>query len=348
MGARMRPNARCFRIAIALPVVMFAGVASAQGFDGHRYDPPAGAAGGLAVERAVVPRHLGFGLGLVGNYARDPVVLRDSASTTIYGQPLQDALTLNLLASIGLGNVFELAADLPLDVIYQGDSSLGGAAASPGIGDLRVVPKLAFTSRGSVNFAIGAAVPVSFPTGSPAALRGDGALTANPELLLGLRGRGWGASGTAGFRYRAGGAAVNVMGNELTYGLSTQFTLLPRSEVLELMIEATGAAYLTDNARVANLPVELFAGLGIRPHSDWTIDLGGAGGITRGLDDPRFRIIAGIRYSPNRCPTRAEDQDGFEDDDGCPEYDNDRDGVPDDRDECPDAPKGKYGDGDGC
>src|SRR5215211_609085 len=366
MGARMRPNVTRSEIAVALVVVISAASASAQGLDGQRYDPPAGAAGGLAVERPVVPRHLGFGLGLVGNYSYEAVVWRDSGGSTVYGKPLEHALTLDLLASIGLGNVFELAVDLPLHAIYQGDSSLQSAAAAPGIGDLRVVPKLAFTSRGAVNFAIGAAMPVGIPTGSPAALRGDGTFTLNPELLLGLRGRGWGASGNAGFRFRPDGPALNVMGNELTYGLATQFTLLPRSEVLELMIEATGATYLTNDSQVANLPIELFGGLGIRPHSDWTIDLGAGAGLTRGLDAPRFRIIAGVRYNPNpvtdykdsdndgigdnadRCPRKAEDYDGFQDDDGCPDSDNDRDGVPDERDECPDEPEGRYGDGDGC
>ena len=36
-----------------------------------------------------------------------------------------------------------------------------------------------------------------------------------------------------------------------------------------------------------------------------------------------------------RCPTEAEDFDGFEDEDGCPDDDNDRDGIPDLRDACP-------------
>jgi OOP family OmpA-OmpF porin len=188
----------------------------------------------------------------------------------------------------------------------------------------------------------------------------------NPELLLGLRGSGWGASANAGFRFRNQGPAAEVMGNELTFGLAVQFALIPRSDLLDLMIEATTARYLAENTQVANLPIELFGGVGIKPHPDWTIELGGAGGLTRGLDDPRFRIIAGLRYNPNpatdykdsdsdgvsdnadRCPRRAEDQDGFEDEDGCPESDNDRDGVPDDRDECPDEPEGPMGDGDGC
>jgi hypothetical protein len=37
----------------------------------------------------------------------------------------------------------------------------------------------------------------------------------------------------------------------------------------------------------------------------------------------------------DRCPVTPEDQDGFEDEDGCPEPDNDRDGVADGKDKCP-------------
>ena len=47
-------------------------------------------------------------------------------------------------------------------------------------------------------------------------------------------------------------------------------------------------------------------------------------------------------------PHEPEDRDGFEDDDGCPEPDNDHDGIPDDDDECPDDAEEPGGDGDGC
>ena len=39
----------------------------------------------------------------------------------------------------------------------------------------------------------------------------------------------------------------------------------------------------------------------------------------------------------DRCPTSAEDKDGFQDDDGCPDPDNDEDGVLDAADACPTA-----------
>jgi len=46
----------------------------------------------------------------------------------------------------------------------------------------------------------------------------------------------------------------------------------------------------------------------------------------------------GIPDSRDRCPTLAEDMNGFQDDDGCPEVDSDVDGVPDAIDKCPTQP----------
>lgn len=43
----------------------------------------------------------------------------------------------------------------------------------------------------------------------------------------------------------------------------------------------------------------------------------------------------GIIDKLDKCPKEAEDKDGFQDEDGCPDYDNDNDGIPDTRDKCP-------------
>ena len=62
-----------------------------------------------------------------------------------------------------------------------------------------------------------------------------------------------------------------------------------------------------------------------------------------------------IKFAQNldaadKCPTQAEDKDSFEDDDGCPEYDRDGDGIHDQQDVCPDQAEDKdgYKDEDGC
>lgn len=58
----------------------------------------------------------------------------------------------------------------------------------------------------------------------------------------------------------------------------------------------------------------------------------------------------GIADENDPCPGNAEDVDGFEDDDGCPDFDNDKDGIYDNKDGCPDAAEDFDGfeDMDGC
>ena len=52
----------------------------------------------------------------------------------------------------------------------------------------------------------------------------------------------------------------------------------------------------------------------------------------------------------DKCPREPEDKDTFEDTDGCPDPDNDQDGIPDKKDLCPNDPEDKDGfqDEDGC
>ena len=58
----------------------------------------------------------------------------------------------------------------------------------------------------------------------------------------------------------------------------------------------------------------------------------------------------GILDVDDACPNDPEDKDGFEDQDGCPEPDNDLDGILDVKDQCPNEPETYNGheDEDGC
>ena len=58
----------------------------------------------------------------------------------------------------------------------------------------------------------------------------------------------------------------------------------------------------------------------------------------------------GIPDDIDQCPDVPEDKDGFEDQDGCPDYDNDKDGIYDTQDKCPNDPEDRDGfqDEDGC
>jgi outer membrane protein OmpA-like peptidoglycan-associated protein len=58
----------------------------------------------------------------------------------------------------------------------------------------------------------------------------------------------------------------------------------------------------------------------------------------------------GVADKADQCPDQAEDTDGFNDTDGCPDPDNDGDKIPDEADECIDQPEVPNGfkDEDGC
>ncbi len=58
----------------------------------------------------------------------------------------------------------------------------------------------------------------------------------------------------------------------------------------------------------------------------------------------------GVPDDKDLCPNQAEDRDGFNDLDGCPDLDNDRDGIPDSQDLCPNLAEDPDGfeDQDGC
>src|SRR5262252_7170265 len=94
------------RVLLVLSIVAVAaassrtGRAQVRGFEGERLAPAAGAAGGVFVERPIVPFHLGFGFGLFLHFADDAVVVRQG--TAVVGTPLDGAVSTDLLASLGL------------------------------------------------------------------------------------------------------------------------------------------------------------------------------------------------------------------------------------------------------
>ena len=71
---------------------------------------------------------------------------------------------------------------------------------------------------------------------------------------------------------------------------------------------------------------------------------GGAAAAASDLDHD------GVPDAADGCPAEAEDWDGFEDPEGCPDPDNDRDKIADALDDCPDEPElyNGFEDEDGC
>ena len=100
--------------------------------------------------------------------------------------------------------------------------------------------------------------------------------------------------------------------------------------------ELTSVSWSAVGAARAQLGPWLNLGLGVvwRPEDDTVTAMLGLGlTLQTAADGDRD----GVKDELDRCPRRAEDEDGFEDDDGCPDPDNDQDGLNDDQDACPES-----------
>jgi outer membrane protein OmpA-like peptidoglycan-associated protein len=360
---------RLNRLLVAILLVALAPVpATADGFDGQRFTPAAGAAGGFWLERPLIQPHLGWSLGMFLHYADDPVVLDSDAG--VVARPLERALTLDLLGSIGLFEFAELAVHLPVHVVYTGDATLvGGDAlvASEGIGDLRFVPKVRLRRGRALGLAL--ALPISLPTGDDLALRGASDVTIEPRLLMSYWPGGRLAFG-ANLGYRLHTSAAGRQGpggDELTFGAGLRYRPAAASNIV-LSAELAGGLTTADGGTAfRQVPLEGLLGaiFEVAPH--WHLYAGGGVGLLDGVGTPDFRAIVGIRYTSvslsdrdgdgivderDLAPDDPEDLDGYQDHDGVPEEggpndaDTDGDGIIDRDDECPTV-RGPPG-GDGC
>jgi OmpA-OmpF porin, OOP family len=145
--------------------------------------------------------------------------------------------------------------------------------------------------------------------------------------------------------------------SEFSFGGGVAYAPIP---LLSAKAEIVGALALAGSEH--DLPLEARGGLSFG--RDLVFTLGGGGGIVGDVGSPAYRVFGGVVWTPvrrdadrdgleddhDKCPTRAEDRDGFQDEDGCPDLDNDGDGIPDAKDRCIAVPEDRDGfqDEDGC
>jgi len=168
----------------------------------------------------------------------------------IIARPLASILVIDAMGSIGIADRLELGVSVPLAPVYQGDPLARpeyGFAAGPGVGDLRFVPKLVILgASGEDGLRLGVAVPVRAPTGDEQALRGSGEPAIEPQVLLGGAVGPVAVNASAGFRFRPGLDAEDLVGQELTWGVGAAGTLLDADLGLDLLLRASAPSTSTD------------------------------------------------------------------------------------------------------
>ncbi len=295
-----------------------------------------------------------------------------------------------LQASIGLFQFLELSLAMPVALTTHSSANawgqggllaLGGSASpmasSLRAGDLRTAVKIPLL-RGQWELAV--RVAFSIPTGSlgvasevscatlPTTPCGESpvvavaghafssnyGMTAMPQLLLSRQFGALLGAFNIGYRFReknglAAGANPFILDDEIQYGFGARYAITPRVAVAA---ELNGRLGLFGGGNAAGFPLEGVLGGQFAVSSAIALDVGLRRGFTAGYGSPNFGAFVGLRLSVTgrTCDFGPEDYDGFQDGDYCEDPDNDRDGVPDETDRCPNDAEDSDGvlDEDGC
>lgn len=310
-----------------------------------------------------------FEVHLLVDYASSPLVVRDLNNERL-GTLVGSMATLHLLGGLGLLGFFDVGFDVPAVAVLAGSAPAGSpgllAESDLGLGDIRLVPRLRLSrNREAGDSGVSLALIGNFwlPTGDADAYNG-GSFRAEPRLAVDYQNtHDVRIAFNAGYLIQPKGVVANLTtAGALTYSAGIDLPIVGSFRVVS---EIFGSAVIAaGDVSAEELPLEFLVAGRLVP-DNFTAQLGGGFGVISGYGAPDFRVLASFGLTPQRnpdrdgdgilkaddeCPSVAEDQDGFQDADGCPEHDNDADGIADLADACPDAPEDLDGfqDEDGC
>ena len=353
--------------------------AQAQGstaIDVQQFKPAPGRSGVLGLHGAGFPGHLSWNTGLYIHYAHEPLVVINERNEDLLQHLVKNQLGFDLVGAMGFGDHFELGASIPISLQHgEFNQETSGAAEQTwkgGFGDLRLIPKAEIYENERLRLA--AVAPLVFPTGGKTALRGQKGVGVQPRVAADytLEG-GTRLVANVGVNLRSRQELLNLsVGTELAYGFGAAHPFQLQGHQLTGMASLAGALGLgaTGGANEEEIPLELQAGLQYHFNKNVVGMLGLGRGMTLGYGMPSFRVLGGVAWitedaprgrardadddgvnnTDDQCPEEPEDEDDFQDEDGCPDPDNDQDGILDVQDKCPLQPEDKDGfqDEDGC
>lgn len=356
-------------------------------FSIQNFTPAPGTKNFLGVEGLRMDGNWGYSVGLFFNYARNPFTIMSCRSEGDCSSPnatnktdvpvVSDMMTWDLLAAVSPLRRLQVGLRLPLTYVSGSgiDMSTGQPVAAGlkkfGVGDPMLEAKVRILGGAQDRFLLGAAADLSFPVGHAFSdsSKGNnfylgnsspitGGLRAILDARLGPVDLGLNLRGV--FREKTKLGTTQVGPVDFRYGGAVGYRVSP---IFRVLAEGTGSTQFS--AQKGTNTLEVDAAVEILPlGSHLVIRVGGGAGVVGGVGVPKARAFLGVAWAQevgdldsdyipddaDKCPTIAEDKDGFEDDDGCPDLDNDGDKRPDDKDMCPNMPEAINGfmDDDGC
>jgi OOP family OmpA-OmpF porin len=319
--------------ALLLVGIASAATASAQasGFAIDRFEASERGSDWFVLDSLPLRGHFTPALGVLLDYGREPLVLRDPAGREL-GQLVEHQLFLHLGGSVVLWSRLRLAANLPIAAAVRGD----GVAAAPqyrvseggALGDLRLSAdvRLFGRYRGALTGAVG--VRLWLPTGARSAFAGDGKVRLSPHATLAGDLDAFAYSVRIGFSYRAHDEpfAGSKTGSELLFAMAAGLRALEGR--LLVGPELYGSTVVQGGVfRERGTPLEGLLGAHYTHAEAWRFGAGLGTGFTQGLGSPQLRVVASVEWAPQPKPAPPP-----------PPSDRDRDQVLDLDDACPDEP----------
>jgi OOP family OmpA-OmpF porin len=329
----------------------------------------------LALEPTKTPGHLEWNLGLWGSYAYRSIELDDQVRGTL-AVPLEHQISADFVANLGLADRLALGVVVPA-ILYQTGADVSDRLpeseplARTALGDLAAVAKATLVPSGELGgFGLAAVGRVALPTGDSTSFASEAAARGELRLLGELRLVVVELRGSAGARIR--GAKQEFAGSEFGHELPWAGGIVLRPQIFgvdeagrwRFSLESHGAIALTPSFG-SGPESPAFLGVSARyTAGPVAFTVGGETALSDAVGAPLARAVLGIGFAPrfpdvdedgvvddeDECAELAEDRDGFQDKDGCPDFDDDEDGVPDESDKCPgkDEDTDEHQDDDGC
>lgn len=355
-----------------------------EGFDTHLFRPAMDSKGFFATNGSDILGANDFSLGLVIDYGRNILRIRDGGQdaphlishqfqgTFHFDYGIANRLVLGITAPINL-----TSGEAQFDKQNPPQPTVNPAQWSPNAFDSQTLGYIAVHGKLRIlrverGFGLAISTQIGLPvTDAPKSAGADPGFFVWPQLIAEKR---FGATGVfkigtnVGFRaHSVSTTAVDlrdgrfVDGNRITYGLGASVRVL---EPVDIVADTYGTFLLGQADSAVKPSNEVTGGLKLFLERNSYLMLGAGPRYTSGFEAADFRAFVGFIFEPSigdrdgdgikddldKCPDEREDFDGFEDEDGCPEPDNDQDGIPDIKDKCPNVKEDMDGDEDtdGC
>lgn len=367
-------------LAAAVPLT-FAPPARAQAtsvgkeFSAQRFSPAPGPRNFFVTRGVRSDGENAWSVGLLASYANEPIVVESCVSATTCDPSVATVRELKVVENLFVGDLMgsytpipRLQIGLRVPLAYSdghGINAIGDADPFNkfGLADPELEGK--FRAYGEAKDPVTAGVAV-FATAPLGHLTAERAFIGDETPGAGLKGIFDGEVGLLSFGANVGGVLRGTgqlgtvkVGSELRFSAAVGVRPSP---IFRLLVDVFGSSRLTGTA--GENAIELNGGAQLSPIGSLLINAGGGTSLVYGVGTPVVRALLGATYivekrdrdkdaiddGDDQCPTEAEDRDGYEDSDGCPDADNDLDTIPDKADKCPGRAEDADGfdDLDGC